>query len=367
MIEYELKFSRSKVVRLLQAKKLISSSLLGQYSTFSTYCERSGKLFVNQLTDDDFLSFAATELCAPEEIGRLKFLLNLQAELPAYGLTYSPPAQIFVEREKSKIERFLRKKCSQPLNSQRLFELFLEHFAPFLSRNNILAADQLFALLKAEFRNNFYFARSSISTTPIKDVSSRKTLLNLLEKTTEIEIDDLVSICKERNINYSSKMNLINTLRPSFIRADKYKLRRPETIGVNEETVSEVFNRIQRGITRNGGWLSAKTFDDYEWLPQLNISWNAFLLEGVATLSPKSIVTVRAPAKIVESSLAIFLAAKFAKDNFKSFLLKVVRAEHERHPFSSEKKLLLWLMNRGLCNDKLPKFLDTESLEVSHA
>ena len=344
----------------MQAQKLISSSLLGQYSTFSTYCERSGKMFVNQLTDDDFLSFTAKSFCAPEDIDRLKFLLNLQAEL-----SYSPPAQIFVEREKSKIEKFLRKVCSRPLNAQSLFELFLEYFAPFLSRNNIKDSEQLFSLLKAEFRNNFYFTRSVISTNPIKDVSSRKMLLNLLEKTTEIEIDDLVSICKERNINYSSKMNLINTLRPSFIRADKSNLRRPETIGVNGETVAAVFKSIQWGIKRNGGWLSAKNFDDYEWLPQLNISWNAFLLEGVAALSPKSIVTVRAPSKIVESSLAIFLAAKFAKDNFKSFLLKIVRAEHERHPFSSEKKLLLWLMKRGLCDGKLPKFLDTESLEVS--
>ena len=87
----------------MQAQKLISSNLLGQYSTFSTYCERFGKFFVNQLTDDDFLSFAAKNFCAPEDIDRLKFLLNLQAELPSCGKTYSPSAQeqIFIAREKS--------------------------------------------------------------------------------------------------------------------------------------------------------------------------------------------------------------------------------------------------------------------------
>lgn len=57
------------------------------------------------------------------------------------------------------------------------------------------------------------------------------------------------------------------------------------------------------------------------------------------------------------------LCVDFAEDDFKSFLLKVLTAEHKREAFRSENEIFCWLKQQGLCFNKLPKFLEGGSLE----
>ncbi|MBR7025510.1 MAG: hypothetical protein IKI08_05825 [Selenomonadaceae bacterium] len=256
------------------------------------------------------------------------------------------------------IKNFLRKNCSTPVNSRVLFDLFFERFADFMTRNEIQNHNKLFGILQYMFRDEFNFSRPYISTADLKDISNKKFLLQLLESMEEIEIEDLVGICEENGINYVAKTYLIDNMRPDFVRVDEFTLMRPESIGVTDEIISAVVENIQSAVERNGGWQAAQTFEDYEWLPQLEISWNSFLLESVVSLADNAPYSLKIPSASANFSSTIFLSEEFAEDDFQSFLTKILIAEHGKEPFRSNKEIFDWLKTQGLCNKKLPKFLE---------
>ena len=115
---------------------------------------------------------------------------------------------------------------------------------------------------------------------------------------------------------------------------------------------------IRSAIERNGGWQAAQTFEDYEWLPQLETAWNSFLLESVVLLAEDAPYILKMSSTSAKFSSTIFLSEEFAEDDFQSFLEKILIAEHNKEPFRSEKEIFEWLKEQGLCNRKLPKFLE---------
>ena len=117
-------------------------------------------------------------------------------------------------------------------------------------------------------------------------------------------------------------------------------------------------------MARNGGWVAAKTFVDFECLPQLEISWTDFLLESVVAIAAEKIHVLKIPTSTSNFSTAIFVDENFAEDNFKSFLIKILRRENNRRPFQSQEEILIWMQKQGLCNKKLPKFLWDWRLKV---
>ena len=113
---------------------------------------------------------------------------------------------------------------------------------------------------------------------------------------------------------------------------------------------------LRAAIRRNGGFQPAKTFEDFEWLPQLETPWNSFLLESVAALDD-ALAKIKIPLSPMNSSATIFLAEEFAEDDYQSFLRKILLAENDKESFRSEKEILDRLKSLGLCNKNLPKFL----------
>ena len=226
-----------------------------------------------------------------------------------------------------------------------------------MTRNEINSRDKLFGVLQCMFRKDFNFSRPYISALNVKNISNKKVLLNELNDTDELGIDDLVVIATEKGIGSLHKNYLIDIMSPEFIRVDEFILMRPESIGVTDEIISYVAENIRSAIQRNGGWQAAKAFTDYEWLPQLEISWNSFLLESVASLAKDAIHKVRIPSTLRSDSLAIFLSEEFAEDDYKSFLQKVLLAKHNKEPFHTEEEILDWLKAQNLCVKYLPKFL----------
>ncbi|MBQ3444010.1 MAG: hypothetical protein IJG33_12290, partial [Selenomonadaceae bacterium] len=192
----------------------------------------------------------------------------------------------------------------------------------------------------------------------IKDINNKKVLLHLLESMEEIEIEDLIGICEENGIHYVARTYLIDSLHPDFVRVDEFTLMRPESIGVTDEIISAVVESIQSDIERNGGWQAAQTFEDYEWLPQLETLWNSFLLESVVSLADDTLYSLKIPSTSANFSSTVFLSEEFAEDDYQSFLKKILIAEHGKEPFRSEKEIFNWLKEQGLCNKKLPKFLE---------
>lgn len=262
------------------------------------------------------------------------------------------------EEDFEPIKNFLCQNCSKPMNSRVLFDLFFERFADFMTRNEINDHNKLFGVLQYMFRDDFNFSRPYISTADIEDINNKKFLLSLLESMEEIEIEDLIGICEENGVHYVARTYLIDSLRPDFVRVDEFTLMRPESIGVTDEIISAVVESIQSAVERNGGWQVAQTFEDYEWLPQLEISWSSFLLESVISLADDAPYRLKIPSTSTNFSPTIFLSEDFAGDDFQSFLLKILSTEHTKEPFCSEKEIFNWLKKQGLCNKKLPKFLE---------
>ncbi len=261
------------------------------------------------------------------------------------------------EEDFEPIKNFICQNCSTPINSRVLFDLFFERFADFMTRNEIQNHNKLFGVLQYMFRDDFNFSRPYISTADIKDINNKKFLLCLLESMEEIAIEDLIGICEENGIHYVARTYLIDSLRPDFIRVDEFTLMRPESICVTDEIISAVVESIQSAIGQNGGWQSAQTFEDYEWLPQLKIPWNSFLLESVVSIADDTLYSLKIPSTSANFSSIIFLSEEFAEDDYQSFLTKILIAEHGKEPFRSEKEIFDWLKMQGLCNKRLPKFL----------
>ena len=228
-----------------------------------------------------------------------------------------------------------------------------------MTRNDIQNHSKLFGVLQYMFRDKFNFSRPYISAADIKDINNKKFLLSLLGSLEKIEIADLIGICDEHGIHYVARTCLIDRLRPDFIRVDEFSLMRPESIGVTDEIVSAVIESIRAAVARNGGWQAAQTFEDYEWLPRLEAPWNSFLLESVTSLADDAPYSLKSPSTSVKFSSTVFLSEAFAEDDFQSFLTKILIAEHNKEPFRSEKDIFNWLKGQGLCNKKLPKFLES--------
>ncbi|MBR5913417.1 MAG: hypothetical protein IKZ58_03500 [Selenomonadaceae bacterium] len=265
------------------------------------------------------------------------------------------------DRDFVEIEKFLRQICTNnPVNSRQVLDLFYEKFFDFLSRNKIDDNEKLFGVLKYMFQGKLHFSRPYISVEEIKNVTNRQVLLGYLEGMDAIDIEDLINICNENEIGYVSTSILIESLRPNFIRIDEFTLHNPESIGVTEEIISAVCAEVKKSMARNGGWIAAKNFDDYEWIPRLEVDWTDFLLESIVALAEEKIHVLKLQLTRANFSNAVFVSENFANYDFKSFLIKILRDEDKRQPFQSQAEILDWLQNKGLCVKKLPRFLFAE-------
>ena len=262
------------------------------------------------------------------------------------------------EGECEPLKKFLLKKCSKPVHSRLLFDLFLKEFPDFMTRNEIDNHEKLFGVLNHLFKDKFRFLRQYVSIRNVTEDSNRKILLEMLSDKNEVDLSDLIEVCEERHINYGSMLYLIKLLSPEFIRVSKMILKRPEFLGVTDEIISAVVEVTDAAIERNGGWQPAKTFNDYDKLPKLESDWNSFLLESVLSLAEEPIYKIKTTCtKTMDFATIIFVSKEFADDDFKSFVTKILIAEHKKKPFGSEKEILTWLKSEGLCNWLLPAFL----------
>lgn len=294
--------------------------------------------------DDHNISFILPRCPEVIQIGSGLFMHSAQLNLQAKD---------FIE-----LEKFLHEICANnPVNSRQILNLFYERFFDFLSRNKIDDHEKLFGVLKYMFHDKFNFSRPYIAVENIKNLSHKKVLLRYLDGIDSIDIEDLLNVCNENKIGYLATSMLIENLRPEFIRVDEFNLKRPQTIGITDEIISEVCTEVKKSILINGGWLTAKNFDSYEWLPQLEIQWTDFLLESIIALAAEKISVIKLQWSRSNSSNAVFVSEDFADCDYKSFMLKILRDEDNRQPFQNQQEILSWLKDKGLCVKKLPKFL----------
>ena len=339
-----------KLPYTLRKDYLTKASEIDMGKEFDNFVAERGEVSVQEIKEN-FVSFKDFNIA---------FLAGRCPEIIRDGLgNFIHASQLNLREEDFEpIKNFLCQNCSKPVNSRILFDLFFERFSEFMTRNDIQSHRKLFGVLQYMFQDKFNVSRPFISTIDLKNFSNKKFLRRLLEDTDEIEIEDVVAICEENGIHYVSRACLIESLRPEFVRVDEFVLMRPESIGVTDEIISAVVEDIKSAIERNGGWQTAQTFEDYEWLPQMEIPWNSFLLESLLSLADDAPCSLKIPSTSTNFSSTVFLAEEFVEDDFQSFLLKILSAEHGKEPFLSKKEIFNWLKSQGLCNKKLPKFLE---------
>lgn len=286
------------------------------------------------------------------------FLMRCPAVLRTGSKTFIHAERLDLRAEDFEpIKKFLCRNCTTPVSARVLFDWFFERFTDFMRRNEIQDHEKLFGVLQYMFRADFNFSRPYISSKGVKIAGNKALLLDLLSSPDEIEIEDLVDICADNGIRFASRSHLIESLSPEFVRVDAMMLRRSETIGLTDRIIETVAERIRAAVRRKGGWQVAQTFDDYEWMPRMEVPWNGFLLESVAALSAHAPARLKIPLQSAFGAATVFVSEKFAGDDFKTFLTKILSAEHAREPFQSEAEILGWLKTQGLCNKTLPKFL----------
>ena len=339
-----------KLPYILRKDYLTKVDEMNMGTEFDRFVEEHGEVSTQEIKKS-FVSFSnsnkifLTKRCSEIiGIGGGKFLhaahLNLKEE------DYAP------------IKDFLKQNCATPIHSRLLFDLFSAQFPDFITRNEVYNHDKLFGILRYMFRDELSFSRPYLSIQDVKYVTNRKFLLAILESTDNVVIKEFVDICQEQGMNCRHRTYLIEILRPDFIRVDEFTLMRPESIGVTDEIISTVTEKICAVMEQNGGWQSAAAFKDYNLLPQLEIPWNSFLLESVALLAGDAIYQIKNPHISAKFSTTIFVSGEFMEDDFKNFLLKILATAYKKKPFFTQDEVFNWLKDKGLCDRKLPKFLE---------
>ena len=337
----------------LRKDYLTKNDTLNLAAEFENFVKTNGEVTTQEIKNE-VISFNESNI---------NLLLNQCSEIISFnnGIYMHSSLLNLNEKDFTEIEKFLHQICGNfPISSRALFDLFSDKFSDFISRNEIYSHEKLFGILRYMFKDKFNFSRPYISPLEMKNLTAKKVLLMYLEDTNKIDIEDLVSLCEEHSINFVVRTYLVESLRPEFIRVDEISLMRSEILGITDEIISAVCNEIKSAIKRNGGWQAAKTFSDYEWLPQLDISWNSFLLESVASLADEKIKVLKSSSTGSNFSLAIFVSEDFEEYDFNSFLLKVLLEENDKQPFQTVEEIFEWLNSQGFCNTKIPKFLFDE-------
>ena len=337
----------------LRKDYLTKDTALNLSAEFNNFIKKNGEVTAQDIKNE-FISFNESNI---------HLLLSQCPEIivAGEGLYFHSSNLNLTEADYTEIENFLRQVCENiPASSRMLFDLFSDKFSDFLARNNILRHEKLFGVLRYMFKDKFYFSRPYISISEIKFITNKKVLLMSLENINKIEIKELQKICEEQSINFSTSSYLVETLRPEFIRIDEFTLMRPEILGITDEIIMAVCDELKSAIKENGGWKAAKNFTDYEWLPQLDISWNSFLIESIASLANEKFKVMRSFSSDTSCSSAVFVSSDFADYDFNSFLLKTLKDADEKKPFQTRKEILNWLKSQGFCNTKMPKFLIDE-------
>ena len=253
---------------------------------------------------------------------------------------------------------YLNEECKDiPVNIRSVYDTVSEKFPEFMYRNDFEDRNKLFAALNYMFREEFSFSRPYIAKLGVNDISNRSVILQHIEDYDSIEIEELIDICDENNIHYVGPAYLCQMLSPDFIRVNRTTLMRREITGITDEVIEQA-NNIIRDLLEVNGYVVGSKVSDFLWFPQIDVDWNEFLLENLVVKS-KKINVVYMFGDPLKHPNAIYVAEKFSKDTFDSFLIKVLTEEVHKGSFTSKVEMRDWLREEGMIEVKLPNFLES--------
>lgn len=338
---------------ILHKDYLTKNEYMNLADEFNLYVKKHGFVTAKEIYSD-FPGFDETNIALL--IGQCPEILRLERLSLMHSSQLNLQEQDFVE-----IEKFVRKICEKsPINSKYLFNVFVTQFKDFVERNKIITQERLFSVIQYMFSDKFNFSRPYIALRDIKNITNKEVLLNYLEGVNKVAIQNLTVYCTRHKIGYITINNLAKELLPEFVRADKFNLCRPETVGITEEVIAKVAEIVKSEMDNNDGWLAVRNFNDYKLLPKVDIEWNSFLLESVSAIGLKDLKIFRNTGTPAADSSAVFVFNEFEEEDLKSFMVKILIKAHKNKPFKNRDEIFNWLKNRGLINLVMPKFLTAE-------
>ena len=257
------------------------------------------------------------------------------------------------------IRKYLQEACRDvPITIAAIYNDGISRFPDFISRNDFDDSNRLFAALQYMFQTEFKFSRPYIGKLDEESITSKSVLLQYLEEYDSIEIEELVDICDENSIHYTSINYLVQNLMPEYIRVGISTVMKKELTGISDDVVDSTVETIQEMIDTNEYIASAK-INDFLWFPQIDIDWNEFLLENIIALSHKIQIIYRSGNQSGHAN-AIYVSDEYKNDNFESFLIKLLNREVQKGSFTSKNDMTEWLKEEGLIVKKLPIFLESD-------
>ena len=94
------------------------------------------------------------------------------------------------------------------------------------------------------------------------------------------------------------------------------------------------------------------------------MEWNPFLLESVDTLAGDALPSLRVFSSAVDVPLTVFIGEQYAEEDMNSLTGRLLAARHRERPFVGQEDILHWMQEQGLCNVKLPDFLEKDGYLV---
>lgn len=257
--------------------------------------------------------------------------------------------------------KFLLAACSDaPVSTRVLYNEYMMRFTAFMIRNNIESQGNLFGVLQYMFRKMFFFSRPYISLSSDIDLTHRGVLLKHLSDVDSIEIEDLIDICEKNGIHFLSVRALMESIEPDFIRVGKTLLMKKELVGADDDCVLDTAQQIDEIVRVRGGYCASKNIDDFSWFPELNVPWNAYLLESVSALAGDLLTVLRINTSTIYTPVNVYIGDEFIDEDTNSLIVRLLIKESQIEPFASKEDVFNWLQEQGLCNAKLPSFLDAE-------
>lgn len=353
------RYALQGVMKFFECPYLTAKDYISKYpeakpeNDFEKFVIENGPIHISEILKE---FKGLTELNIGFYVQRLSDVLVMSGGFYAHASIFD-----IIEDDYDEQREFLLNMCSEkPVSSRILFNEYLSIFPGFIHRNNIESHGQLFGLLKYMFDGEFYFSRPYISYNREHNLTHRGAIMHLLEGIDSIEIDDLKDLCDDNAIKYVSVRKLIELIEPEYIRVGQTSVMRTELTGIDDDIIADVAQDIGYILKGSRGFLAARNFDSYSWLPRLNVPWNVFLLESVVRLSDGLVKSLQINTSDVGVPAMIFIGEEYEDEDLESLIIKVLKKEDTAVPFTSKEELLLWLQEQGLCNVNLPAFLENE-------
>ncbi|HCA29693.1 MAG TPA: hypothetical protein DEP23_09085 [Ruminococcaceae bacterium] len=80
----------------------------------------------------------------------------------------------------------------------------------------------------------------------------------------------------------------------------------------------------------------------------------------MSALAGDLLTVLRINTSTIYTPVDVYIGDEYADEDMNSLIVRLLVKESQLEPFASKEDVFNWLQEQGLCNAKLPSFLETE-------